>query len=92
MRQGLAVASGDTVEDDVDEVVVGHLGIDIESINIVQVIRHSSCLLKIADLLKSPVQLVVVTIVFPTSVCNFPLSVKSILVALPPLQRISFCT
>ena len=72
--------------------VVGHLGIDIESIDIVQVFLHSSCLLEIADLVKSSVRLIMVTIVFPNGVCDFSPSVKPMLVRLPPFQRISFCT
>ena len=35
MYHGLAEARGDTVQDDIDKVMVRHLGIDIESINIV---------------------------------------------------------
>ena len=37
MCHGLAEARGDTVQDDIDEVVVSYLGIDIESIDIMQV-------------------------------------------------------
>ena len=72
--------------------VVGHLRIDIESIDIVQVFLHRTCLLEITDLVKSPIQLVMVTIVFPNGGCDFSSSIALLLVRLPPLQRISFCT
>ena len=46
MCHGLAEARGDPVQDDIDEVMVGHLGIDIESINIIQVFLNSTNCLK----------------------------------------------
>ena len=55
MCHGLAQARRDTIPDDGDKVVICHLGIDIESIDIVQLFLHSTCLLKITDLVKSPV-------------------------------------
>ena len=38
-------ARSDTIQDDIAQVVVGHLGIDIESIDIVQVFLDSTCFL-----------------------------------------------
>ena len=55
VSHALVQARGDTVLDDIDKVMVTHLGIDIESIDIVQLFLHSTCLLKITDLVKSPV-------------------------------------
>ena len=54
MCYGLAEARGDTVQDNVDEVVICHLGIDIESIDIIQVFLDSTCLFEITALVKSP--------------------------------------
>ena len=92
MRHGLAEAMGDTVYVDVDEVVVGHLGIDIKSIDIVQVLLDSTCLLEITYLVKSPVWLIVVTIVLPDGVRDVSPSIEPMLVGFLPLQRISFRT
>ena len=76
MCHGLAEAGCDTVQDDIDEVKVNHLGIDIESIDIMQVFLDSICLLEIANLIKSPVRLVVVAIVLPDGVLDlFPSSI-----------------
>ena len=51
----LAEARGDTWQDDVDQLIVTHFGIDIESIDIVQVFLDSTCLFEITDLVKSPI-------------------------------------
>ena len=53
MRHGLAEARGNTVSDDVDQLVVRHLGIDIQSINILQEFMDSTCLFQITVLVKS---------------------------------------
>ena len=92
MCHGLVEARGDIVQDDIDEVMVSHLGMDIESIDIIHVFLHSTCLFEIAYLVKSPVWLIVVAIVFPNGRCDFPLCIELMLVRLPPFQRISFCT
>ena len=89
---GLAEARGDTVQDEVNEVMVSHLGVDIESIGIVQVFLHSTCLLKIPDLVKSPVWLAMVALVFPDSILNLLPSIEPMLVRFPPFQCISLCT
>ena len=47
---GLTEAWSDTIQDDINEVMVSHLAIDIESIDIIQVFLDSSCLFEIADL------------------------------------------
>ena len=91
MRHGLAEARGDSVQDDINEVMVGQLGIDIESIDIIQVFLHSTCLFEITYLRKSPVWLIVVAIGFPNGGCDFSPSIEPTLVGLPPFQRISFC-
>ena len=82
MCHGLADARGDPVQDDIDEVMVGHLGIDFESINIIQVFLNSTYLFKITDLVKSPVWLIVVAIVFPNGGRDFPPSIEHMLVRL----------
>ena len=91
MCHGLAEARGDTVQDDVDQVVVSHLGIDIQSINILQEFMDSTCLFQITDLVKSRVWLIVVAIVFPNGGRGFAPSIEPMLVRFPPFQRISFC-
>ena len=92
MCYGLAETRGDTVQDDVDEVLVSHLGVDIESMDMIQVFLHITCLLEITNLVKSPVQLVMVTIVFPNSILNLFPSMEPMLIGFPPFQYVSFCT
>ena len=72
--------------------MISHLGIDIKSIDIVQVFLDSTCLLEITDPIKSPVRLVVVAIVFPNSILNLFLSIEPMLVRFPPFQYISLST
>ena len=89
---GLAEARGDIVQDDIDEMIVSHLGIDIKSIDIIQVFLDSTCLFEITYLVKSPVRLIVVAIVLPNGVLDFSSTIEPMLVRPPPFQRISFCT
>ena len=84
VSHGLAEARGETILDNVDEVVVSHLGIDIESMDIVQVFLNSTCLVVITDLVKSPVWLIVVVIVFPNGACDFSPSIEPMVVRLLP--------
>ena len=72
--------------------VVGYLSIDIKSINIIQVYLDSTSLFKITYLVKSRLQLIVVAIVLPNGILDVFTRIEPILVRLPPLQRISFCT
>ena len=72
--------------------MVGHLATDIESIDIVQVFLYSTCLFEITYLVKSPVWLIVVAIVFLNGSCDISPSIEPMLVRLPPFQCISFCT
>ena len=51
--------------------VVSHLGINIKSINIIQVFWNSTCLLEITYLVESALGLVVVTIIFSNDVLDF---------------------
>ena len=51
----LVESAGNTVQDDVDDILVSYLGIDIESIYIVLILLDSTCLFEIADLITSPV-------------------------------------
>ena len=92
MCNGQAEARGDTVQDDGDEVIVSHLGIDIESIHIVHIFLHSTCLLEIADPVICRVSLVMVAIVFPNGILNLFSSIELMFVGFPPFQCISFCT
>ena len=92
MYHGLAEARCDTVQEDNDEVKVSHLGIDIESIDIIQVFLDSTCLLEITYLVKSPVWLIVVTRVLPNGVLDLFPSIAPMHVRLPPFQGITFGT
>ena len=87
---GLAKARGDTIQNDIDQVLVSHLSIEIKSIDIVQVFLDSISLFEITDLVKSPVQLVVVIIVFPNGILNlFPGSIP-VPISFPPFQCFAF--
>ena len=73
MCHGLAEATNDAVQNHVDLMVVCHVGINIKSIDIVQVFLDSTCLLDVTDFIKSPVWRTVVAIVVPDSALNlFP--------------------
>ena len=90
MCHGLKEARGDTVQHNVDAIIISHHGMGIESIDVVQVFVDSTCLFEMTDLVKSPVWFVVVAIVFSKGVLDLFLSIESILVRFPLLQCISF--
>ena len=92
MCYGLAEARSDTVQDDVDQMMIRQLDIDIESIDIVQVFLHSTCLLEIPDFIKSPVQLVVVPIDLPNGIFNLLPGAIPVPISLPSLPHYSFRT
>ena len=92
MCHGPAEARGVTIQDDVDQVVVGQLSIDVKSIDIIQVLLDSTCLFEITYIVKSPVRLIVLIIVLPDGVLDFSSSIEPMLVRLPPFQRIFFYT
>ena len=83
---------GDSVQDNFNNIIVCHLGIDIESINIIHVFLDSTCLFEIMELVENLLWLVVVTIVFPNSMLHLFPSINSILVSLLLLLCISSCT
>ena len=83
MCHGLAEARGDTVQDDIDQVVVCYLSIDIKSIDIIQIFLDSPYLFEVKCLVKSPVWLPIVTIVFPNGGRDFSSSIEPMLVGLP---------
>ena len=89
---GLVEARGDTIQDDVDTMMVSQVGIDIKSINIIRVFLYSTCLCMIPDLVKSPVQLIVVAIVIPNGVLNLLSSIKPMVGRFALFQHISFST
>ena len=86
MSHSLAETRGDTVQDDVDKVMVSHLGMDIESIDIVHVFLHSTCLLEITDFVKSSVWLVMVTIAFLNGILNLFPTIEPMLVGFPSIS------
>ena len=80
---GLAEARGDATQDDVDQLVVSHLSIAIESIEIVQVLLNNTYLVEITDVVKSPIRLVVVSIILPNGILHLLPGVRSLLVRIP---------
>ena len=90
MCNGLAEARCDTVQDDVHEVMVTHLGIDIESIDIVLVFSDCACLSEIPEFIESPIWLVVVIMVLSYGVLYCFLSIIPSPVSLPPFQHFCF--
>ena len=92
MCHGLAEARGDTVQDDIDEVIVHNLGTEIESIVVIEVFLNRTCLFEISDLVTSPVWLVVIVIVLLNALLNLFPSIESMLVGFPPFQHIPFGT
>ena len=88
----LVEARCDTMQDDIDQVVVSHRGIDIKSIDIVQVFLDSTCLSEITNLVKSLIWLIVASIVFPDSLLNlFPSGIRTPICS-PPFYCLFFCT
>ena len=87
---GLTKMRSDAVQDDIDEVVVCLLGIDIESIDMVQVFLNSNCFFEIADFVKSLVWLAMVAIGFPNSILDLFLGSIPVLFSFPPFQRFLF--
>ena len=92
MCHSLAEARGDTVQDDIDEMMVTHLGIDIESIDIMQVFLDSTCLFEIVDHIKSTVWHVVITMALSNGLLVFFPIIEPMLVGFPLFQCDSFCT
>ena len=90
MCHGLAEARCDTIQDDVDEVMVHHLSIDIESIDIIQVFLDSTYLLEITNLVKSPICLIVVAMVVPNGVLDLLRRSTPVSMCFLPFQFFSF--
>ena len=82
----LAEARVDTVLDDVYEIVACYLDINIESIDIFEVFVNSTCLFEIANLIMSPVWLIVVVIVLSNGVCDLLPRSLPVPSSLPPFQ------
>ena len=83
----LAEERDDTVLDDVNKVVVKHLDIGIESIDIVKVFLNSTHLPEITNLVERPVWLVVVAIVLSNCVFNLFPAGTPVLAGFPPFQQ-----
>ena len=92
LRLGLAKARNDALWNDVDQVVVSYLAIEIKAIDIASVFLDSTCVLEIPDFVKSPLWLVVVTIIFLDSILDLFPSMKPMLVGFPAFLCISLCT
>ena len=89
---GLVRARGNTVQHHIDQVVVSYLSIDIKSIDIVQVFLYSTCLFEITDFVKTPVQLVMLAIVFSYNILHLVLSSIPMPISFAPFQCFFFCT
>ena len=87
----LAERRRNTVQDDVDALIVHHLGIDIVSIDIMQVFLDSTWVPEIPDVVESPVQLAKVAIAFPNGILDLFSSIEPIFVRFLPFQQICFC-
>ena len=87
---GLVEARGDTIPNDIDSLMVTYRGIDIKSINIVQVFLYSTCLFEITNLIKCPVWLAIVAIVFLYRILNLVSSSISVLCSFPPFPCLYF--
>ena len=70
--------------------MVCHFGIDIESIDIIQLLLDSTCLSESTDLVESPVWLVVVAIIFSNGVLDLFPGLKPVYIRLPSFQCVSF--
>ena len=81
---GLAEARGDTISDDIDQVMVSQLGIYIKSINIIPVFLNSTCLFEITDLVNGPVQLIVIAIVLPNGILDIFSIIKPMVLRFSP--------
>ena len=88
---GLAEARCDTIQDDIDPIVLIDVGIDIQSINIIQVFLDRTCLVVITDVVKSSVQLVVIAIVFPSGILDLFLSSLPMPISFLQFQCFTFC-
>ena len=86
MCYSLAKRCAKTIQDDINKLVVRHLSIDIESINIVQAFLDIPCLLEIAYLVKYPMQLKKVAIVLPNSILDLFPNIEPTLVNFPLFQ------
>ena len=86
---GLVEARSNTVQYDVDQALCSHLGIDINSINIILACLDSICLLEITNLVKSPVWLTVVTTVLLNGILYLFSSIKPMPVRFPPRLHIT---
>ena len=78
------------MQDDVDKVMVSHIGIDIASIDIVQVFQDTTGLLEITNLVESPVRLIGVAIVCPNGVPDFLPGSIPVLISFPLFQSFTF--
>ena len=85
MFTGLVEGRSDTVQDDVEKVVVCHLVIDIPYLHIIQLSLHRTCQSEITDLVKNPIQLIVEAIVFTHSGLDLFLAIIPVTISFPPL-------
>ena len=89
---GLAEARSNTVQHHIDKVVIHYFGIDIESINNVQVFLYRTCLSKITNLSKGSAWLIPVVVVFFDGILDLFPNIVPMPVSFPPFQQFSFYT
>ena len=92
MCHSLVKARGDTVPDDINQVMVSHLGPSIKSTDIIVVFLDRTYLFAIIDPVKSPVWLLVVATVFSNGILDLFPSITPVFIGFPPFQHIPFGT
>ena len=90
MCHSLTKVKADTIQDEIDQVMIHNFEVDIESIDIIQVFLDSTCILEITDLVVSPIWLIVVAIVLPNCILTFFPGNIPMPVSLPQLQFFTF--
>ena len=85
MCYSMAEAMGNTVQDDIDQVIVSHLGIDIKFIDIVEVFLDSPCLFEITELIKRPVLLLIITREFSHGILDLLPGSIPVPISFPPI-------
>ena len=91
MCYSLVELRSNTVQHDIDNVVICYLGIDIESVNIIYILLCSTCLARISNLIRRPIWLLVLLIVFSDVILDLFSGSTPVPVSCPPfLHFISY--
>jgi len=82
----------DSIENDIDDMMVSHVGIDIVPINVLDVLLDRTSHFEGYDLIVSLVCLVVIAIVNPKYLLNTFPCIMPLPVSLPPFESLALCT